>query len=471
MFHGGLLQHYAQRATPVDHRVEAFLSSEPRLTWVTLFLSDFPSADVSLAGGTLRDILLGRAPQDLDLIVHGLDAAKLERWLQTHGAVSDGHSLFARFHFVPHGTALSSPVEIALAKTVIDARGPDFHACDTTVNSMSWRIRGQRLFDPDYGVYDLEKRLLRANGNPAVTLASEPMRILRILRQACELQFGIEQQTWNAICRLAPMLTHTVQSEDGTHIYAVSRKRIGAEFLRGFLAHPAHLLKLWKESGLLALLFPELDDLSEIIERDSETAWEKTLRALEALFRPNLLREHGKTSPPPDVLIATLFGFLPHHPERTAHRIGGKFHLNQFPSGHSLHVNGKNIITLLEQVNLFESEDPAAMRPSHFEKRFCHNLGENLLLAMHVHELALGIHRSSRDRFAVAKRMHTELCERAKPYGGRLPKLLSGRDLEPLGIPSGPGYRDILSRVRDAQIAQIVSTKPEAITYVQMHLH
>lgn len=470
MSHGGFLHRYAQRSSPMQQRVEAFLSSEPRLTWVTLFLSDFPSADISLAGGTLRDIFLGRVPTDIDLLVHGLDAAKLERWLQSQGAVSSGHSLFAAFHFVPHGNALTNPIEIGLAKTVIETRGADFHACDTTVNSLFWRIRAGTLFDPDYGIFDLENHLLRANGNPALTIASEPLRILRILRQACELRFGIEQKTWDAICQLAPMLTHTVQSEHGTHVYAVSRKRIGAEFLRGFLAHPVHLLTLWKESGLLALLFPELDDLSEIIEPDGESAWQKTRRALDLLFHDSILRAHKKTTPPADVLLATLFSFLPHHAEHSAHRLGGKFHLNQFPNGHPLCVNGKNVISLLEQISFFESEDPAAMRPSHFEKKFCHTLGENLLLAMHVHELVLGVHRTSRDRLAVARRMHEELCERAKPYGGRLPQLLSGRDLTPLGIPPGPGYREILSRVRDAQISAHISTKPEAITYVQMHL-
>lgn len=470
MHHGGLLHRYASFATPIESRVEAFLRSEPRLTWVTLFLSDFPSADVSLAGGTLRDILLGRVPQDLDLIIHNLDQGKVERWLQTHGAVSDGHSLFAKFHFVPHGTALTSPIEIGMSKTVIDARGADFHACDTTVNSMSWRIRGRRLFDPDYGYIDLEQRVLRANGNPSLTLASEPMRILRILRQACELQFAIEAKTWAAIRQLAPLLTHTVLSEDGTHVYAVSRKRIGAEFLRGFLAHPVHLLTLWKEAGLLDLLLPELSDLSELIERDGESAWKKTLRALDLCFNTSLLHEHKKTAPSAEVLLATLFGFLPAHPERAVHRIGSRFHLNQFPKGHPLSLNGKRVISLLEQVHIFELEDPATMRPSHFEKRFCGELGEDLFFAMHVHELALGIHRSSRERLAIARRMQQELCERAKPYGGRLPKLISGRDLIPLGIPQGPGVRDILSRVRDAQIAHVISTKPEAITYIQMHL-
>src|SRR3989339_1522617 len=110
----GLLHAYSQRAFSPTARLLNFIQSEPRLTWTALLFADFPDADISLAGGTVRDVLIGRVPHDIDLIIHRLDEAKLERWLLAHGAVSSGDNTFARFRFVPHGQTLSEPIEIAL---------------------------------------------------------------------------------------------------------------------------------------------------------------------------------------------------------------------------------------------------------------------------------------------------------------------------------------------------------------------
>lgn len=466
-----LLHTYGQRALSPTARLESFIQSEPRLTWTALLLADFPEVDVSIAGGTVRDVLLGRVPHDIDLIVHRLDEAKLHRWLLAHGAVSAGDNTFARFRFVPHGQTLSEPIEIALPTLTMNRQeDDDFSACDFTVNAMSFRIGTETFRDPFGGLADLQNKILRTNGEALSCFAIDPLRVLRTIRLASELQFAIEENTWNALCQIVPLLNRTVVSETGHYTYAVSRKLIGRELLRGLIAHPTHTLHLWKACGALGLLLPELDDLAEIVERDGQTAWEKTIRALHLLHKHDVLEAHEMIRPPASVVLATAFAFCDQG-AKLAHSYGVKYQLNQFPVGHPWSVNGRSVISILERINYFEDNDPAAMRPSQFEKIFCSQLGQELLLTMHVRELALGEHRAARERLQVALRMASHICKRALLHGGKIPKLISGRDIRAFGLADGPHYREIMNKVRDAQLSEKISSKPEALEVIRMCIH
>ncbi len=465
-----MLHLYTQRALSPTECLLDFIQSEPRLTWTSLLLSDFPNADVSLAGGTVRDVLVGRLPHDLDLIVHGLDEKKLERWLLSHGAVSAGENTFAHFRFVPHGQTLSEPIEIALATLTMGRQADaEFAPCDFTINSMSFRLRAQTFRDPMSGLTDLHNKILRTNGEAINCYSTDPLRSLRTIRLACELQFAIEENTWNALCQIIPVLNRTIVAENGDYIYAVPRKLIGREFLLGLLAHPTHTLHLWKASGALALLFPELDDLAELIERDGQSAWQKTIRGLHLLHNREILEAHELATPPANAVLASVFAFCDAG-AKIARTYGVKYQLNQRLGGKKS-INGKTVIALIERLNFFIQTDPASMRPSQFEKMFCSQDGQELLLAMHVHELALGEHRTARERLAVAMRMAGHLCQRAIAHGGKIPRLASGRDIRATGLADGPHYREILSRVRDAQLSGEINDKSGAVEVIRMCIH
>ncbi len=424
----------------------------------------------TLAGGTVRDVLLGRLPHDLDLIVHGLDAKKLERWLLAHGAVSAGDNTFAHFRFVPHGQALFEPIEIALSVLTMSRQADEeFAPCDFTVNAMSFRLRARTFRDPLSGLSDLQNKILRTNGGAINCFSTDPLRALRTIRLASELQFAIEEKTWEALSEIVPLLNTTQVAENGQYIYTVPRKMIGKEFLRGLLAHPTHTLHLWKASGALGLLFPELDDLAEIVERDGQTAWTKTIRALHLLHNREVLEAHDLSQPPANAVLATVFSFCESNAKLT-YTYGVKFQLNQTIIG-GQSASGKAVISILERLNYFVDHDPATVRPSQFEKTFCNQVGQELLLAMHVHELALGEHRAARERLQVAMRMAGDLCHRAQEHGGKIPRLVSGRDIKAFGLGAGPHYREILNRVRDAQLSGIINDKPEAVELIRMCIH
>jgi hypothetical protein len=209
--------------------------------------------------------------------------------------------------------------------------------------------------------------------------------------------------------------------------------------------------------------------LAEIIERDGQTAWQKTIRALHLLHHREILEQHRFSQPPINAVLATVFSFC-ETGTKLAYSYGVKFQLNQLlPNG--LAANGKAVISILERINYLTEHDPATLRPAQFEKIFCNQVGQELLLAMHVHELALGEHRAERERLQVAMRLADDPCERARQHGGKIPNLVSGRDIQGCGLVAGPQYREILKRVRDAQLSGIIHDKPEALELIRMCIH
>ena len=167
----------------------------------------------ALVGGAVRDGLLGRQAErlDLDLVVPG-DAIALSRDLaRRHGGsvvVLDGERSMARL--VLRGWTLD------LARRM----GPDLEADlrrrDYSVNAMALTLaEPQRLLDPHGGLADLERGQLRALSE--ANLIEDPLRLLRGIRLASELGFAIEPQTWEWICaqhrRLADVAAERVLAE------------------------------------------------------------------------------------------------------------------------------------------------------------------------------------------------------------------------------------------------------------------
>ena len=115
--HGGLLIAYANQSATPQSRVACFVQSEPRLTWTSLFAQEYPQANVYLVGGTVRDVLLGLIPKDIDLVIQGVPHENIERFLTTQGAVRFVGERFGTFKFVPHGCRNQEPIDIALPRT------------------------------------------------------------------------------------------------------------------------------------------------------------------------------------------------------------------------------------------------------------------------------------------------------------------------------------------------------------------
>ncbi len=479
---GGFLTSYAG-AIPPEARVAAFVVSERKLTWISLFFADFPNADVYLVGGALRDVILGTLPEDIDIVVRNVDIAHLQRWLTRHGACELVEKRFGTLKFTPHGMGGTLPLDITLPRkewiasahtsgrrdleTTSDPRLPikdDLARRDFTMNAMAFDLRRSRLIDPYGGLRDLSYGLVRAVLTPQARFYEDATRMLRALRFASQLRLGIEADTWAALKENLHLLQNTILTEEGSHRYVIPREAIGREFLLGLAAHPSHTLDVWEASGALRQFMPEISRLGRIIERNGETALQKTRKVLELLKRPSLLAQHGRRDSPMSVLIAALMAFAEDDKANRAYHICKNLYFHQFPAASNTGVDCEDVLWLLEHLHDFESEDPAAMRPSMFERAYCSRRGQDLLLIIHAIAIASGRHTPARERLHTARRLSRQICEDAPP------ELVSGHDIAELGIEPGPTYRQLKDKVRDAQLIGTIETKDQAIELIEEHI-
>src|SRR5882757_2816205 len=216
-----------------------------------------------LIGGFVRDRLIGRETKDADIVCVG-DGIELA------GKVAD------RFHprptvafFKNFGTAQIRlgdwEIEFVGARKESyspDSRNPavlpgtvedDQLRRDFTINAMAISLNTDnygQLIDPFNGLRDLEHRVIRTPLDPLQTFSDDPLRMMRAIRFAAQLDFTIAEPTFQAIV------------EDADRISIVSQERITDELNKIILSpKPSIGFDLLYKSGLLSIIFPQMVDL------------------------------------------------------------------------------------------------------------------------------------------------------------------------------------------------------------------
>lgn len=222
-----------------------------------------------VVGGTIRDALLGRPLEDLDLVVEDDPrgaAIELAR-------ACDGHAFelseeFGAWRVVAPDRSWQADVT-PLRGATIEA---DLALRDFTVNAIATPLAGGGLTDPHGGVADLEAGILRIVGDTA--FRDDPLRTLRMARLACELGFSVDERT-RALARTDAGLLSTVSPERS--FYELRRLVISEDPLTG--------LRLMDESGVLAVLLPELEALKGVEQNPYHhlDVWGHTLEVLDQL--------------------------------------------------------------------------------------------------------------------------------------------------------------------------------------------
>jgi len=463
-----------------EKRVSDFVIGEKRLTWTGLLTNAYADAEIFLVGGTLRDVLIGRKPNDLDLVIRGIEPTELEAWLNRHGA-AEFVGRFGTYKFIPHGCGGSEPIDIALPRTehVSDSHKSgrkdmqvkfnhnlpiidDLGRRDFTINAMAFNVKTNRIIDPFFGLKDLQAGLIQSVLVPEQRFYEDATRMLRALRLASQLGFAIEQHTWRAIVANIELLNTKTTNEDGLFIYSIPREAIGREFLLGFATHPVHTLKLWSESRALHMFMPQLVSLEG---NQDEPIFHKTSHVLHALTSPYLLGQYRDKYPAPSILVAGLMSFIDADKKSHAQKMCVNLYFHQFPKDHASYVDCKTVFWLVERLDLFEHQDPAGLRPSEFERIFVNDRGEDLLLLMQAMYIASGKHSVARERIQTAKRIRQRFLDLYNTAGDgtKLPKLLSGKDLKDVGIEPGPHFRQYLDHIRDEQLSGSITDKYSAI--------
>ena len=231
-------------------------------------LADAAGIRAYVVGGYVRDLLLGRRDQDVDIVVMG-DGVAFAR----HVARALGVATVVAFE--KFGTAMipaeGGKVEVVGARREVyhpDSRDPDVAAGtlqedlqrrDFTVNAMAASLNEGtfgRLLDPLDGRGDLRRRILRTPLDPTRTFEDDPLRIMRAFRFAAQLEFQLDP----AVLAAARALRE--------RIGIVSQERVTEEFLKILgSAQPSVGLKLMADAGILPQVFPEIAQLAGVDQR------------------------------------------------------------------------------------------------------------------------------------------------------------------------------------------------------------
>ena len=198
-----------------------------------------------LVGGAVRDRLLGRATDDVDIALDGEPRGAARRIAKAAGGASFQLSHeFGGWRAV--GPAHAWHVDVLpLRDGDLQA---DLGARDFTVNAMAEPLAGGAVVDPHGGEADLGARRLRMVSSRA--LADDPLRTLRAVRFAVELGFAIEPATAAAVREHAPEIAQVSPER----VFAELKRMIAAPRVRDGIA-------LMEDTGLLGAVLPELEAL------------------------------------------------------------------------------------------------------------------------------------------------------------------------------------------------------------------
>ena len=242
-----------------------------------------------VVGGYVRDIFLERPSNDIDVVVVGSGISVAEELKRMVG--KKAHlSVFRNF-----GTAqvkfrqkgVEYEVEFVGARKESyshDSRKPvvedgtledDQNRRDFTINAMAICLNKERfgeLVDPFNGLADLEDGIIATPLDPEVTFSDDPLRMMRCIRFATQLNFQIEDETFEALERMAD------------RIKIVSGERIKDELNKIIMApHPSIGFEYLQRCGLLQIVLPELSALDIVDQKNGRAHKNNFYHTLEVL--------------------------------------------------------------------------------------------------------------------------------------------------------------------------------------------
>lgn len=413
-----------------------------------------------LAGGCVRDLLLGREPIDYDVATDATPDQVMQLF-------PDSVAVGAQFGVVQVWRE-DRKVEVATFRadtSYSDGRHPDsviytqspredVQRRDFTINGLLMRPETGEVLDFVGGQQDLRAGVIRAIGQPDQRFSEDRLRLMRAVRFAARFHFAIEPETSAAIWRHA------------NKIRSVSAERLRDELTKILTEGAARRgFELLDETGLLVEVLPEVTAMKGVQQppqyHPEGDVWTHTLMMIEGLEAGCsatlawgvLLHDVGK---PPTFRSATETGDrirFNNHVDvgvRMAEEICRRYRFSNEETA--------QILALI--ANHMRFKDVERMRASTL-KRFVRlpQFGEHMAL----HRLdCLSSHRRL-DAYEFVGR----LLEGTPPEGINPPKLLTGNDLQKMGYQPGPLFREILRSLEDAQLEGEIQTREQAREHVK----
>ncbi len=318
-------------------------------------------------GGYVRDLLLKRADKDIDIVCEGSGIELAEAVAKALGIQKvTVFSNFKTAHFkydeleIEFVGARKESYRAHSRKPIVEdgTLEEDQYRRDFTINTMAISLNKENfgtLIDPFGGMEHLEKRLLKTPLDPDITFSDDPLRMMRGIRFATELDFRVDSAALKAMTRNAHRLK------------IVSMERISTELNRILAApKPSRGLKLLFTTGLLDQFFPELNKLHGVdvkngiahkdnfyhtlqvvdnVAEQSDNLWLRWGALLHDIAKPDTKRFY------PDV------GWTFHgHEDRGARMVPGIFRRLKLPQDHKMKFVQKLVLLHLRPIALTKEE-------------------------------------------------------------------------------------------------------------------
>ena len=239
--------------------------------------------DSFLVGGYVRDLLLSKESKDVDIMTLG-DPYTLTSRISKESGFSD-YKIFKNFgtasinyqsinyEFV--GARKESYTKISRNPVVSPGLfDDDMKRRDFTINAIAVSLGKNygNLIDTFNGIDDLKNKIIKTCDDPHKTFEDDPLRMMRAIRFASQLNFDIEESTFKSL------------SENAERIKIVSQERITDELNKIILSDkPSYGFKLLYVSGILNYIFPELSNLQGVEKINNHSHKDNFYHTLEVL--------------------------------------------------------------------------------------------------------------------------------------------------------------------------------------------
>jgi tRNA nucleotidyltransferase/poly(A) polymerase len=219
------------------------------------------NVEAYVIGGFVRDLILKRPSKDIDIVSVGSGIELAEQVAKRMGVQVNVYKNFGTAQLrvedwdVEFVGARRESYRTESRKPIVEdgTLQDDQNRRDFTINAMGLSLMAANfgeLIDPFNGLSDLRRKLIRTPLEPEITFSDDPLRMMRAVRFASQLNFDIEPDTFDGLVKTAE------------RIDIISRERINDEFNKIVLSPvPSYGFKLLHQAGILKRIFPEFVEL------------------------------------------------------------------------------------------------------------------------------------------------------------------------------------------------------------------
>jgi poly(A) polymerase len=409
------------------------------------------------AGGCVRDLILKTVPYDID-VATSAPAESIEKLFPKTLPVGKQFGVIlvllegiqfevATFRKEGDYTDGRRPDWVDLAKPEEDARRRDY-----TINGLFLDHSENRVIDYVEGEKDIKRRVVRTIGRPEERFREDKLRLIRAVRFAANLDFEIEEETWETIRRKA------------AEIRVCSSERIRDELVKIFTRpHAGRGLELLSESGLLREVLPEVAAMKGV-EQSPEYHPEG-----DVFIHTQLLLDKLE-DPAPTLAFMALLHDVGKPP--TFARTGDKIHFYEHDR-----IGAEMTRKILERLRFSNKEIDAVTNGVGYHMRFMHVqqmregklknflTRDNFLEELELHRIDCQSSHGQLDNYEFLKeKLQHYKAEELKPK-----PLISGHDLIAAGFVPGPRMGTVLAEIYELQLESQLKTKEEALQWAKEH--